>query len=77
MSIVIQCVSSRMALTLYNIHCFTFFCSSDSLIPIMDSTTRTASEKKECKSSGLDANSFSDLPKKPSPTTMSRGVKAY
>lgn len=46
-------------------------------IPIMDSTTRTAPEKKECKRSDLDASSFSDLPKKPSPTTMSRGVKAY
>ncbi|KAM9487384.1 zinc finger protein GLI2a isoform 1-T1 [Clarias gariepinus] len=43
----------------------------------MDSTTRTAPEKKECKSSGLDASSFSDLPKKPSPTTMSRAPPLF
>ncbi|XP_034160567.1 zinc finger protein GLI2a isoform X2 [Pangasianodon hypophthalmus] len=43
----------------------------------MDSTTRTAQEKKECKSSGLDASSFSDLPKKPSPTTMSRAPPLF
>ncbi|KAF7709439.1 hypothetical protein HF521_016289 [Silurus meridionalis] len=46
-------------------------------IPAMDSTTRTAPEKKECKSSGLDASSFSDLPKKPSPTTMSRAPPLF
>ncbi|KAF4086874.1 hypothetical protein AMELA_G00089340 [Ameiurus melas] len=43
----------------------------------MDSTTRTAPEKKECKSSDLDASSFSDLPKKPSPSTMSRAPPLF
>ncbi|TSL16079.1 Zinc finger protein GLI2 [Bagarius yarrelli] len=43
----------------------------------MDSTTRTAPEKKDCKGSSLDASSFSDLPKKPSPTTMSRAPPLF
>ncbi|MCJ8732484.1 hypothetical protein PDJAM_G00211860 [Pangasius djambal] len=43
----------------------------------MDSTTRTTQEKKECKSSDLDASSFSDLPKKPSATTMSRAPPLF
>ncbi|XP_041937321.1 zinc finger protein GLI2-like [Alosa sapidissima] len=40
----------------------------------METNTTTASDKKECKSSSLDSHGhgFSDLPKKPSPTTMTR-----
>ncbi|KAM6986298.1 zinc finger protein GLI2a [Aplochiton taeniatus] len=40
----------------------------------METSTPTATEKKECKPSPLDGSSFSDLPKKPSPTTLSRGA---
>ncbi|XP_076879633.1 LOW QUALITY PROTEIN: zinc finger protein GLI2b [Brachyhypopomus gauderio] len=32
-----------------------------------------AAEKKECKTGGMDASGFSDLPKKPSPTLLTRG----
>ncbi|XP_045560717.1 zinc finger protein GLI2 isoform X2 [Salmo salar] len=39
----------------------------------MDTSALTATEKKEHKGSGLDGSSFSDLPKKPSPTTVTRG----
>nr|XP_020488846.1 zinc finger protein GLI2-like [Labrus bergylta] len=39
----------------------------------METSAPTATEKKECKSSGLDGSSFSELPKKPSPTTLTRG----
>ncbi|XP_072300402.1 zinc finger protein GLI2a [Eucyclogobius newberryi] len=39
----------------------------------METTAPTATEKKECKTSALDGSSFSELPKKPSPTTLSRG----
>ncbi|XP_053368739.1 zinc finger protein GLI2b isoform X1 [Clarias gariepinus] len=39
----------------------------------METSASTAAEKKECKTAGLDANGFSELPKKPSPTLLSRG----
>ncbi|XP_064800513.1 zinc finger protein GLI2-like [Oncorhynchus masou masou] len=39
----------------------------------METSAPTATEKKEHKGSGLDGSSFSDLPKKPSPTTVTRG----
>uniref|UniRef100_A0A4W5KTY7 Uncharacterized protein n=1 Tax=Hucho hucho TaxID=62062 RepID=A0A4W5KTY7_9TELE len=39
----------------------------------MDTSALTATEKKELKGSGLDGSSFSDLPKKLSPTTVTRG----
>ncbi|KAM7380921.1 hypothetical protein PAMP_004190 [Pampus punctatissimus] len=39
----------------------------------METSAPTATEKKECKASGLDGSSFSELPKKPSPTTLTRG----
>ncbi|CAL8387470.1 unnamed protein product, partial [Gadus morhua 'NCC'] len=38
----------------------------------METSAPTATEKKECKGSGLDGSSFSELPKKPSPTTLTR-----
>ncbi|RXN23039.1 zinc finger GLI2-like protein [Labeo rohita] len=31
-------------------------------------------EKKDCKTSSLDGNSFSELPKKPSPSSLARGT---
>ncbi|XP_028249686.1 zinc finger protein GLI2a [Parambassis ranga] len=40
----------------------------------METSAPTATDKKECKTSGLDGSSFSELPKKPSPTTLSRGA---
>uniref|UniRef100_A0A3B4T5V8 GLI family zinc finger 2a n=1 Tax=Seriola dumerili TaxID=41447 RepID=A0A3B4T5V8_SERDU len=40
----------------------------------METSAPTATEKKECKPSGLDGSSFSELPKKPSPTTLTRGA---
>ncbi|KAK5921380.1 hypothetical protein CgunFtcFv8_025089 [Champsocephalus gunnari] len=40
----------------------------------METSAPTATEKKECKGSGLDGSSFSELPKKPSPTTLTRGL---
>lgn len=40
----------------------------------METSAPTATDKKECKSSGLDGSSFSELPKKPSPTTLTRGT---
>ncbi|KAK2839424.1 hypothetical protein Q5P01_013164 [Channa striata] len=40
----------------------------------METSAATAAEKKECKGSGLDGSSFSELPKKPSPTTLTRGA---
>ncbi|XP_044222316.1 zinc finger protein GLI2a [Thunnus albacares] len=40
----------------------------------METSAPTATEKKECKGSGLDGSSFSELPKKPSPTTLTRGA---
>ncbi|KAK7938851.1 hypothetical protein WMY93_002177, partial [Mugilogobius chulae] len=40
---------------------------------IMETTAPTATDKKECKTSALDGSSFSELPKKPSPTTLNRG----
>lgn len=40
----------------------------------METSAATATEKKECKGSGLDGSSFSELPKKPSPTTLTRGT---
>ncbi|XDV30199.1 hypothetical protein PO909_033166 [Leuciscus waleckii] len=43
----------------------------------METTSPSTTEKKECKGSGLDGSSFSDLPKKPSPTTASREYKCY
>lgn len=39
----------------------------------METTSPTTTEK-ECKGSGLDGSSFSDLPKKPSPSAASRGT---
>lgn len=49
---------------------------SPSELYTMETSAQAASEKKECKGSGLDASSFSDLPKKPSPTTLTRGMEA-
>ncbi|XP_007227973.3 zinc finger protein GLI2a [Astyanax mexicanus] len=43
----------------------------------METTTPAAPEKKECKGSGLDLSSFSDLPKKPSPTTVTRAPPLF
>ncbi|XP_051762180.1 zinc finger protein GLI2a isoform X1 [Ctenopharyngodon idella] len=43
----------------------------------METTSPTTTEKKECKGSGLDGSSFSDLPKKPSPTTASRAPHLF
>jgi len=40
----------------------------------METSTPTATDKKECKSSGVGGSSFTELPKKPSPTTLSRGT---
>ncbi|KAM6934631.1 zinc finger protein GLI2a [Xenentodon cancila] len=40
----------------------------------MESSAPTSTHKKECKASGLDGCSFSELPRKPSPTAVSRGV---
>uniref|UniRef100_A0A8C2AE09 GLI family zinc finger 2b n=1 Tax=Cyprinus carpio TaxID=7962 RepID=A0A8C2AE09_CYPCA len=39
----------------------------------MEATGHVPSEKKDCKSSALDGNSFSELPKKPSPSSLARG----
>ncbi|KAL4618039.1 zinc finger protein GLI2-like [Arapaima gigas] len=36
--------------------------------PIMETSSPTASEKKDCKASSLEGNGFSEIPKKPSPT---------
>uniref|UniRef100_A0AAY4C6F3 C2H2-type domain-containing protein n=1 Tax=Denticeps clupeoides TaxID=299321 RepID=A0AAY4C6F3_9TELE len=38
----------------------------------METSAPTSTEKKECRTSPLDGSSFSDLPKKPSPTTVTR-----
>ncbi|KAJ8282601.1 hypothetical protein COCON_G00051200 [Conger conger] len=38
----------------------------------METSTQTATEKKECKMSASEGPSFSDLPKKPSPSTLAR-----
>ncbi|XP_064182806.1 zinc finger protein GLI2a [Anguilla rostrata] len=38
----------------------------------METSTPTATEKKECKMSGSEGPSFSDLPKKPSPSAVAR-----
>lgn len=43
----------------------------------METSAPTATEKKECKGSGLDGSSFSEIPKKPSPTTLTRGTAIY
>ncbi|XP_072542241.1 zinc finger protein GLI2a [Salminus brasiliensis] len=43
----------------------------------METTTPAAPEKKECKGSGLDVSSFSDLPKKPSPTAVTRAPPLF
>ncbi|XP_055071489.2 zinc finger protein GLI2a [Misgurnus anguillicaudatus] len=43
----------------------------------METTSPTTTEKKECKGSGLDGSSFSDLPKKPSPATASRAPHLF
>uniref|UniRef100_A0A3P8U363 GLI family zinc finger 2a n=1 Tax=Amphiprion percula TaxID=161767 RepID=A0A3P8U363_AMPPE len=40
----------------------------------METSAPTATDKKECKGAGLDGSSFSELPKKPSPTTLTRGA---
>uniref|UniRef100_A0AAV2JVR5 Uncharacterized protein n=1 Tax=Knipowitschia caucasica TaxID=637954 RepID=A0AAV2JVR5_KNICA len=47
--------------------------SNISLGGVMETKAPTATEKKECKPSALDGSSFSELPKKPSPTTINRG----
>ncbi|KAG9267038.1 zinc finger protein GLI2-like [Astyanax mexicanus] len=39
----------------------------------METSASTAAEKKECKSTSLDGSSFTELPKKPSPTLLTRG----
>uniref|UniRef100_A0A8C2Q627 C2H2-type domain-containing protein n=1 Tax=Cyprinus carpio TaxID=7962 RepID=A0A8C2Q627_CYPCA len=39
----------------------------------MEATGHVPSEKKDCKSSALDGNGFSELPKKPSPSSLARG----
>lgn len=43
---------------------------------MMENSSTTATEKKECKSSGLDG-SPTEIPKKPSPTTLTRGTALY
>ncbi|KAL1267604.1 hypothetical protein QQF64_032967, partial [Cirrhinus molitorella] len=48
-----------------------------SALLIMETTSPTTTEKKECKGSGLDGSGFSDLPKKPSPTTASRAPHLF
>lgn len=53
--------------------CFIFFLV-ESLLSTMETSTPMATEKKECKASGLDGNGFSDLTKKPPPTTVARGM---
>ncbi|KAJ8388381.1 hypothetical protein AAFF_G00134070 [Aldrovandia affinis] len=40
--------------------------------PVMETSASTATEKKECKVSSMEGNSFSDLPKKPSPSAVAR-----
>ncbi|XP_056145142.1 zinc finger protein GLI2a [Lampris incognitus] len=40
----------------------------------METSAPTATDKKECKGVALDGSSFSELPKKPSPTTLTRGA---
>ncbi|XP_061580055.1 zinc finger protein GLI2a [Cololabis saira] len=40
----------------------------------MEGSAPTSAHKKECKASGLDGSGFSELPRKPSPTALSRGV---
>ncbi|XP_068602239.1 zinc finger protein GLI2a [Brachionichthys hirsutus] len=40
----------------------------------METSAPTATEKKEVKGSGLDGSGFSEMPKKPSPTTLTRGA---
>ncbi|XP_051531472.1 zinc finger protein GLI2-like [Myxocyprinus asiaticus] len=39
----------------------------------MEAGLPTAAEKKDCKTSTLDGNGFSELPKKPSPSSLARG----
>ncbi|XP_036401764.1 zinc finger protein GLI2a [Megalops cyprinoides] len=39
----------------------------------METSTSAATEKKECKVSSVEGNSFSDLPKKPAPSAVARG----
>ncbi|XP_030627376.1 zinc finger protein GLI2b [Chanos chanos] len=39
----------------------------------METSTPPAAQKKECKGSSLEGNSFSDLPKKTSPSALARG----
>ena len=43
----------------------------------METSAPTATEKKECKGSDLDGSSFTELPKKPSPTTLNRGTAIF
>ncbi|XP_032366128.1 zinc finger protein GLI2 [Etheostoma spectabile] len=40
----------------------------------METSAPPATDKKECKGSGLDGSSFSEIPKKPSSTTLTRGA---
>ncbi|KAJ3593079.1 hypothetical protein NHX12_005416 [Muraenolepis orangiensis] len=39
----------------------------------METSAPMATEKKECKGSGLDGSSYSELPKKPAPSLLTRG----
>ncbi|XP_048028718.1 zinc finger protein GLI2b [Megalobrama amblycephala] len=39
----------------------------------MEASVPSAAEKKDCKTSALDGNGFSELPKKPSPSSLARG----
>ncbi|XP_052004216.1 zinc finger protein GLI2-like isoform X2 [Xyrauchen texanus] len=43
----------------------------------METTSPTTTEKKECKRPTLDGSSFTDLPKKPSPTTATRAPHLF
>lgn len=40
----------------------------------MEASVPSAAEKKDCKTSALDGNGFSELPKKPSPSSLARGT---
>lgn len=73
-------LASRCSKRFYN---FRFFCLSwlsrswQEPESNMETSAPTATEKKECKSSGLDGSSFSEIPKKPSPTTLTRGTALF
>ncbi|KAG1950151.1 zinc finger protein GLI2 [Pimephales promelas] len=52
-------------------------CEFDSLLRaeyfIMEASVPSAAEKKDCKTSALEGNGFSEMPKKPSPSSLTRG----